>query len=63
MTTITTPAITAEPTKACRVAKFGRPHTWITGAFYWPLDGVERTLYVGEDYVMCGSCGQIERDS
>ena len=56
------PAITDRPRKTCPVPGFGRPHVWLTGAFYWPLNGQDRQLYIGEDYVMCGSCGQIEEE-
>ena len=47
----------------CPAARFGRPHRWTTGAFYWPLAAKDACLYVGEDYVMCGACGQIEHDA
>lgn len=64
MTQTAIPTITADPKATCSVAKFGRPHLWTTGAFYWPLGASENvSLYVGEDYVMCGACGQIERDA
>lgn len=60
-----TPVVTpvSERKKTCPVARFGRPHRWTTGFFYWPLhaDG-PRQAYTGEDYVMCGLCGQIEED-
>lgn len=51
--------------KTCPAARFGRPHVWMIGAFYWPMHtaaGESRTLYMGEDYAMCGSCGQIEEN-
>lgn len=51
--------------ETCPRPGFGRPHTWTIGAFYWPLagqmDGTAQ-LYVGDDYVMCARCGQIEED-
>ena len=64
------PAPTAPPTvtpiekrrPTCPDARFGRPHAWATGAFYWPLGSKPTTLYVGDDYVMCSGCGQIEED-
>jgi hypothetical protein len=54
------PVVTENPKPTCPVARFGRPHLWVTGAFYWPLGGKDSTLYVGDDYAMCASCGQIE---
>lgn len=56
------PIPTTDPRPTCPAAGFGRPHTWATGAFYWPLDAADRHLYVGDAFVMCGGCGQIERD-
>ena len=47
----------------CPSAKFGRPHQWITGAFYWPRLSPDARLYEGDEFVMCGLCGQIEEDS
>lgn len=50
--------------KTCPVAKFGRPHFWVTGAFYWPHESARparQILYVGEEFVMCAKCGQTER--
>lgn len=52
-----------ESTKTCPVARFGRSHTWLTGAFYYPLGAVDANLYRGYDYVMCAACGQIEKES
>lgn len=46
----------------CPAERFGRPHAWTTGAFYWPLSAPTQQLYEGDDYVMCASCGQIEAD-
>lgn len=60
---VATPEVTAEPRKTCPAERFGRPHLWIIGAFYWPLGGRFQTLYTGDEYVMCGSCGQIEREA
>lgn len=61
-----TPAPTVTPVeerrKTCPQARFGKPHVWTMGAFYWPLGSPEARLYVGDDYVMCGGCGQIEED-
>lgn len=51
-----------ERRKSCPAERFGRPHLWTTGAFYWPLGSPDARLYVGEEYVMCSSCGQIEED-
>jgi hypothetical protein len=48
--------VTENPRKTCPVAKFGRPHTWVTGAFY-----VADRLVITDDYVKCG-CGQIQYD-
>lgn len=57
--TVTPPEARRE---TCSQARFGQPHTWSTGAFYWPLGSPSARLYVGDDYVMCGGCGQIEED-
>ena len=57
--TVTPPC---ERRKTCSVERFGRPHRWVTGFFYWPLGSPESRPYEGEDYVMCGSCGQIEEN-
>lgn len=64
MTTSTVPTVTPEDQrrKTCPVAKFGRPHVWITGAFYWPLGSASAVLYEGEDFSMCGACGQVEAE-
>ena len=56
------PVVTKDPKQSCPVAGFGRPHTWLMGAFYWPLNDCHSGLYVGDEYVMCGACGQTERD-
>lgn len=50
--------VTENPKPTCPVARFGRPHTWTTGAFY-----VGPRLVISDEYVMCGACGQIECDA
>ena len=49
--------VTPNPKPTCPVPGFGRDHLWATGAFY-----VGSRLIQSDDYVMCGSCGQIEYD-
>mgnify|MGYP003440093591 CR=1 FL=1 len=62
---MSTPTVTpdSERRETCPVERFGRPHLWATGAFYWPLGAIGSALYVGDDFVMCASCGQIEMDA
>lgn len=47
--------VTPDPRRTCSVAKFGRPHFWMTGAFY-----IGGRLIESDDYVICGNCGQVE---
>lgn len=46
--------VTANPRPTCPDARFGRPHMWVTGAFY-----VDGRLIESDDYVMCAGCGQM----
>lgn len=60
--TQTQPTVTENPKPTCPGERFGRPHLWTVGSFYWPLGSKDSTLYVGDDYAMCASCGQIEAE-
>lgn len=50
--------VTPNPKPTCPVPGFGRNHLWMTGAFY-----VGSRLIQSDDYMICGSCGQIEYDA